>query len=90
MYEQLKACVRTYNGLTDWFKCVIGTRQDCMLSPLLLALYLNEFIELLGSEGCRDISVSECFLNANILLYADDLMLCSDTAGGLKILLWNY
>ena len=41
MCEQLKACVSTDNGLTEWFKCVIGTRQGCMLSPLLLALYLN-------------------------------------------------
>ena len=55
-----------------------------MLSPLLFALYLNEFIELLRSEGCRGIFVSECFPDANILLYADDLVLCSDTAGGLQ------
>jgi len=41
MYEQLKTCVRTDNGLTEWFKCVIGTRQDCMLSSLLFAAYLK-------------------------------------------------
>jgi len=55
-----------------------------MLSPLLLALYLNVFIELLGSEGCRGIFVSECFPNVNILLYADDFVLCSDTAEGFQ------
>ena len=27
MYKQLKACVCTDNGLTEMFKCVIGTRQ---------------------------------------------------------------
>ena len=32
------------------------------------------------SEGCRDIFVSECFPNVNILLFADDLVLCSDAA----------
>ena len=58
MYEQLKPCVRTDNGLIEWFKCVIDTRQRCILSSLLLALYLNEFIELLGSEGCRGIFIS--------------------------------
>jgi len=63
MYEQLKACVRTDNGLTEWFKCVIGTRRGCMLSPLLFALYFNEYIELLGSEGCRGIFLYECFPN---------------------------
>ena len=61
MYEQLKAHVRTDNGFTEWFKCVIDTCQGCMLSPLLFVLYLNEFIELLRSEGCRGIFVSECF-----------------------------
>ena len=82
-YRQLKARVRTDNGLTEWFKCVIGTRQGCMLSLLLFAPYLNAFIELLVSEMCRGIFVSECFTNVNILLYADDLVLCSDTGGGL-------
>jgi len=52
MYEQLKACVRTDNGLTEWFKCVIGTRRGCMLSPLL-----GEWIELLRSEVCRGIII---------------------------------
>ena len=30
----------------------------------------------------QGIFVSECFPNVNIPLYADDLVLCSDTAGG--------
>ena len=70
MCEQLKACVSTDNGLTEWFKCVISIRQGCMLSPLLFAFYLsNEFIELLRSDDCRLIFVSECFQDVNILLY---------------------
>jgi len=85
MCEHINACVRTDNGLTEWFKCVIGTRQGCMLSLLLFAPYLNEFIELFGSQGCRGILVSEYFPTVNILLYANDLVQCSDTAGGLQI-----
>jgi hypothetical protein len=55
-----------------------------MLSPFLFALYLNAFIELLVSEMCRGIFVSECFTNVNILLDADDLVLCLDMAWGLQ------
>ena len=30
MYSQLKSCVRTEDGLTDYFKRTIGTRQGCI------------------------------------------------------------
>jgi len=45
LYKQLKACVCTYKGLTELSKRIIGTRHGCMLSTLLFAFYLNEFIE---------------------------------------------
>ena len=41
MYAQLKSCVKTLHGLSDLFVCTVGTRQDCMVSPFLVALYIN-------------------------------------------------
>jgi len=63
-----------------WSSKSMCTYWMVLMCHLLFVLYL---IELLGSEGCRGIFVSECFLNVNILLYADDLVLCWDMAGGL-------
>ena len=84
MYSKLKASVRTNSGLTEWFECIVGTRQGCMLSPFLFAMYVNEF-DLLRLEGCRGIQISaEQFPGVNVLMYADDMVLCSDTVGDLQ------
>ena len=56
-----------------------------MLSPFLFALYLNELIEMLSNE--RGTKLSDQYPNVNILLYADDLLLCADTVGNLQKLL---
>ena len=42
MYANLKSCVRTHSGLTEYFQCTAGTRQGCMLSPFLFALHVGE------------------------------------------------
>ena len=81
MYDQLKTCVQTINGLTKWFECCVDTQQWCMVSPFLFSLYLNELIEMLSNE--RGIQISDQYPNVNILLYADDLLVCADTVGNL-------
>ena len=78
MYSQLFACVSTYEGLTNFFKCLTGTRQGCMLSPLLFVLYLNSYIELNYNDGSKGIFLDEMFSNLFLLLYADDIAQFSD------------
>ncbi len=45
-------------------------------------MYVNEFIDLLKSEECRGIQISERI--ANVLLYTDDMVLCADSVGDLQ------
>ena len=84
MYGKLKTCLRTPEGLTEFFVCLLGTRQGCMLSPFLFALYIEELIEMLKSAGCRGIYIDEFAENVMALLFADDVAICSETVGRLR------
>ena len=73
MYSKLTACVNTNNGLTDSFICRIGTRQGCLLSPLLFILFLNSYIQLCNASNAQGIFINENCVNNCRLLYADDI-----------------
>ena len=65
MYQHVKASVRVGSKVTDYFDCMSGVRQGCVLSPLLFSIFLSELqVELLG--------------------YADDIALVSDSVADLQ------
>ena len=72
MYRKLKSCVKTSEGITEFFNCLKGTRQGCILSPFLFTLYIKELIEMLQNYDCKGTYVNENATNVMILLYADD------------------
>ena len=84
MYKSLESCVRTPGGITDYFKCSIGTRQGCMLSPTLFSLYVGELITMLDEAGCRGTFVNEDINNIIALMFADDVVAGADTVGRLQ------
>ena len=43
LYAKAKACVKTSKGISNPFPCNVGVRQGENLSPLLFALFLNDF-----------------------------------------------
>ncbi len=87
MYANLTTSVLTPDGVARAFASSTGTRQGCLLSPLLFVLYLNGLIELFDTMGCQGVYVSEEFTNVTGLFYADDLAEGSDTVGRLQKLI---
>ena len=66
MYSKLLSCVLTKGKLTEYFQCPVGTRQGCMISPLLFVLYLNQLSDLYRTSDCQGIYIDECFPNVGL------------------------
>ena len=50
MYACQEATVRTEHGTTDWFHIGKGVHQGCVLSPLLVNLYVEYIIQNAGLD----------------------------------------
>ena len=79
LYEGAKTRVRVDSELSEEFKVKVGMHQGSVLSPFLFAVVVD-----VVTEFARDGVLSE-------LLYADDLVLMSETIEGLrnKFLRWK-
>ena len=84
LYQNAKSCVKSNGKMSDFFSCDRGVRQGENLSPILFAIYLNDFeyfvsrkysgLSYLSSEinSNNDDDDVEIFLRLYVLLYADD------------------
>ena len=93
IYESAKSCVAVRGEMSEFFTCNTGVRQGENLSPLLFAIYLNDFQEYISNSygGLKylESELSDClelgFDNANValnlscLLYADDTIILAET-----------
>ena len=41
IYSGSRCCIRTDDGLSDWFQVLTGVRQGCILSPILFAIAID-------------------------------------------------
>ena len=96
MYENAKSCVKVNGATSELFTCNIGVRQGENLSPLLFALYLNDFeyfvsrqykgLDMCSTEIRENLSDDdvEVFLRLYVLLYADDTIVLSESPDELQ------
>ena len=85
MYQNAKSQVSYKNALSDPFPCQVGVRQGENLSPLLFAIYLNDFNAFLSQKynGLTRVSDSithelQIYLKIFCLLYADDTLVLAE------------
>jgi hypothetical protein len=83
MYAVDSACVKTSEGLSETFRCNIGVRQGCPLSPLLFGIFMDELETRLDSVASDD-PLRLGILAVKILMYADDIVLLARSAKDLQ------
>ena len=88
MYENVKARIRCGRGakFTDYINCTRGVKQGDVCSPVLLSLFINELALDIINNGRHGVSLSSDFFQLVILLFADDMILLSQTVTGLNSL----
>ena len=99
MYNQAKSCVITGADKSNLFDCNIGVRQGENLSPMLFALFLNDFKEFI-SEKFQGIDILpheidtaafdngfDVYFRLFTLLYADDTIVLAQSESDLQVAL---
>ena len=88
MYTQDFACVNTGEGLTGKFRISQGVKQGCILSPLLFNIFISDLTAALEEGESDPVKIDEN-TTLNSLIWADDLLLLSESEKGLNNMLKN-
>ena len=78
------ACVRINNILTDRFNYPNRVKQGCNLSPTFFAIFVNDLVQEINYLQLG-IEINETSIS--MLLYADDIVLISDSPDNLQTML---
>ena len=70
--------------LTDVFLCPRGLKQGEVCSPVLFSLFINELTKDIIESGKHGIQLAPDLIELLILLFADDVVLLSDSVFGLQ------
>lgn len=83
IYKKTKCAVKVNGAITEYFTYSKGVRQGCPLSPILFNMYVNDIFKIMNENNGSNIFLKENE-PINALMYADDLILLSETKEGLQ------
>ena len=83
MYSEVKSCVRHLNTLSDLFDCDVGLMQGEICSPILFSLFISDIETSLHDNVDAGITLEQ--LSLYLILFADDMVIFSDTPEGLQL-----
>ena len=82
LYAWDSASVRSLQGISAIFRCLMGVKQGCPVSPTLSGLYVDGLEKHLLDMPDTD-APALMGVMMPLLLYADDLILMSESTAGL-------
>jgi hypothetical protein len=87
-YWEGRACVRVGRVEGPMFKVQVGLRQGCVMSPGLFNIYMDSVVRevsgIVGNEGVSLRNENGIEWVLNMLLFADDTVLLSDSERGVQ------
>lgn len=81
MYTNNEVCVKFHDEITDFFTSTVGVKQGDNLSSTLFNIYINDLPTCL-KNNCDPVKIGN--MDISCLMYADDLILLSETPLGLQ------
>ena len=81
MYSSVYYCVKLDGSLSDPITSNVGVKQGCVLSPLLFNMFLSDLPDIFDSS-CDPVNLLDVKLSC--LMFADDLIILSESASGLQ------
>ena len=85
LYDKVKCCVKYKGVLSENFQSDVGLMQGVTLSPLRFSLYANDLEINFVKDNCPSLEIQEVSLF--FLMYADDMVLFSESQEGLQHML---
>jgi hypothetical protein len=82
LYSNIRACVTVKGFRSEYFTSNLGLMQGEVLSPILFSMFINDFELSFINSGCVPYECKS--LNLFLLMYADDLVLFSESTEGLQ------
>ena len=84
IYKQVIAKVRYGQKISDSINCPLGVKQGCLLSPALFSVLINKVANKIAQNGRMGYQFIAGGVEIFSLLFADDIVLISQTPAGLQ------